>query len=90
MSKCGYCINNAYSYLPFCITPVPVHDIMTVAGNFNIIYELTVFSTSGKPLLHWNDLPQRVAVNVFDLPEGFYIVHAVTDNGIFTSKILKH
>ncbi len=82
-------IDDACSDRSFSVSPAVLHDLMTVDGTFANISTLSVLSPSGAVLRQWHDVARGATVDVLDLPEGFFIVHAVTDNGIYVKKVLK-
>lgn len=73
----------------FAVTPVPVRDRMTVSGPFSRIDRLVLCDVSGKAVVQWTDLPAPATVTVPAIAPGFYVVHATTDTGVYTLKVLK-
>ncbi|WP_278744226.1 InlB B-repeat-containing protein [Muribaculum intestinale] len=71
------------------VSPAPLHDVMTVDGSFRNIRLLTVYEVGGGASLQWTDIAAGSTVGVESLMPGFYIVHAVTDSGIYVKKVLK-
>lgn len=73
----------------FSISPLPLRDVVYIDGDFSIVERLSIVDTSGAVHVVKERLPRGSALDVLSLPQGIYIIRAVTDNGIYIRKVFK-
>lgn len=73
----------------FKVSPTVAHDGVTVTLPSGHIDRLTVVSTGGVPVLSQHNLSVPAQINVAALPEGIYIVVAVSEGKTYYNKIVK-
>ena len=71
------------------IYPLPVRDQLNVTANGEIIQNVTVSAMNGITVASSTKPSTIITLDVSTIPTGIYIINIVTENGIYSRKILK-
>lgn len=73
------------------VYPNPVNDVLTISSNSELIEQLTIVDLSGAVVYSEMILEEKMQINVSQLPEGMYFVHALGKEGqqLSTCKVIK-
>lgn len=82
-------ITSEYRNPEFKLYPLPLRDVMYVDGDFDTVEKLEVFSINGTARIVQTGISKGAFVDVTSLGKGFYVVRAITDNGIYIKKVFK-
>lgn len=72
----------------FTVFPNPVHDIVTIKSETQIL-ETSMFDLNGKLILNASQNSDNVILNLNEFSSGFYLLKITTNDGSRTIKIIK-
>jgi len=71
------------------IYPNPVNDFLVIESPFEIL-EVNIFDINGRNILNMNHMDKRTVVSFESYPKGLYIIKIITQQTIYTNKIIKN
>ena len=71
------------------ITPIPIHDMMYISGNFNTLRMVNIYDMRGVKCLTAQNVQPDQSIYVGKLSAGIYYIQIVTDRGVYSTKVLK-
>ena len=82
---------NDFSKAKFTVFPNPVHDVVTVANDANVmVNQIAINDINGRTVKTVKfDAVSEAQVNIADLNSGIYFMNITTDKGVTTEKIVK-
>jgi hypothetical protein len=78
---------NAPAMTDYEVYPNPVHDLLTI--NANGLRQVSLVTLTGAKVYERPVHGDKVVIEMWDLPQGLYLLNILTDNGVRTVKVMK-